>query len=409
MKQAQTWTGKHWITGENIAVTVEGSRVVVVEPAEPAHLTADRWIAPGLIDVQLNGIGGFDLNDADMTVETVRQVVRTLHRGGVTRFCPTVVTGTRERMLRCLRTIAEACEADPQVDYAVIGIHVEGPFIALEDGPRGAHNRKWVRDPDWQEFMAWNEAAGGRICKVTLAPEKPGAVSFYKQLRQLGIVGSIGHTAATEEQIQAAVEAGATMSTHLGNGAHPYIKRHPNYIWAQLADDRLWAGLIPDGFHLPMSTLKVMIRTKGRKAILTSDAVHLAGMPPGRYRTHINDDVVLEADGFLHLAATPDILAGSATPLHIGLQRAAAAGICSFGEAINMATLHPAELLGLAGDGVGTIRPGSPADFILYEQSPDSGWTLLKTVSCGETVYSSSVVREEAEDETIKDEGGNSL
>ncbi|WP_144854048.1 N-acetylglucosamine-6-phosphate deacetylase [Paenibacillus cremeus] len=361
----------------------DGSVQTVQETDQPAQ----RWIAPGLIDVQLNGIGGYDLNDTDLTIETVKKVVEVLHRGGVTRFCPTVVTGSKERMLHCIRTIANACDVDPKVAHAVIGIHVEGPFIASEDGPRGAHNLKWVRDPDWEEFLEWHEAAQGRICKVTLAPEKPGAIAFIERLHQLGIVASIGHTAASEEHIQAAVRAGATMSTHLGNGAHPYIKRHPNYIWAQLAEDRLWAGLIPDGFHLPMSTLKVMIRTKGSKAILTSDAVNLAGMPPGRYTTHINDDVILEDNGFLHLASTPDILAGSATPLHLGIQKVAVSGIASLGEAITMATKHPAELLGLDQEGIGTIQPGSPADLIIYDQHPDGSWTILVTVSNGETVY----------------------
>jgi N-acetylglucosamine-6-phosphate deacetylase len=272
-----------------VIVIVEAGKVVSVTETDQ---DAVHWIAPGLIDVQLNGIGGLDLNGMDTTVDTIGQIVDVLHKGGVTRFCPTVVTGTKERMLHCIQKIAEACEMNPKVAHAVIGIHVEGPFIAMEDGPRGAHNRKWVRDPDWNEFLEWNEVAKGLIRKVTLAPEKPGAIPFIENLHKLGIVASIGHTAAMEEHIQAAVNAGASMSTHLGNGAHPYIKRHPNYIWAQLADDRLWAGLIPDGFHLPMSTLKVMIRTKGRKAILTSDAVNLAGMPSGRYNTHLNDDVV---------------------------------------------------------------------------------------------------------------------
>lgn len=380
----KTWTGRHWLTGKPVALTVDNGYVASLsETDEPA----DEWLAPGLIDVQLNGIGGFDINSPDTTVETIRRIVDVLHRGGVTRFCPTVVTGTKERMLHNLRTLAQACEEDPIVAYAVIGIHVEGPFISPEDGPRGAHNRSWVRDPDWNELLEWNEAAGGRIRKVTLAPEKPGAIAFIEHLRRHGIIAAIGHTAASEEQIQAAVEAGATMSTHLGNGAHPYIKRHPNYIWAQLAEDRLWAGLIPDGFHLPMSTLKVMIRTKGGKAILTSDAVNLAGMPPGRYRTHINDDVVLEENGFLHLAATPDILAGSATPLHLGIQRAAMAGVCSLAEAITMASLHPARLFGLDRQGVGTLQPGSPADFIVYRQAPNGAWTIEATISGGDLRY----------------------
>lgn len=133
-----------------MAVAIEAECVVsVTETDEPA----DHWIAPGLIDVQLNGIGGFDLNGMDTTVDTIARIVEVLHKGGVTRFCPTVVTSTKERMLHCIRTIAEACATNPVVAHSAIGIHVEGPFIALEDGPRGAHNRLWVRDPDWNEFL----------------------------------------------------------------------------------------------------------------------------------------------------------------------------------------------------------------------------------------------------------------
>jgi N-acetylglucosamine-6-phosphate deacetylase len=380
----QQFTARHWLTKQVVKVTMSNGRIL---SAAASDEPTDLWIAPGLIDVQVNGIGGFNLNTEDTTVERVKQVVRELHKGGVTRFCPTVVTGPKERMLHCIRTIAEACKSDPQVNHAVVGIHVEGPFISDEDGPRGTHNKDWVRDPDEDEFNGWLSAAQGRICKVTLAPEKTGAVEFIRMITQKGIVASIGHCSATEEQIRLAVEAGATMSTHLGNGAHPYIKRHPNYIWAQLADDRLWAGLIPDGFHLPASTLKVMIRTKGPKAILTSDAVHLAGLPPGRYVNHHKMEVVLEPNGFLHLAHTPDILAGAATPLHRGVQFVARAGICSLGEAIQMASLHPAQLFGLDREGVGQIEVGSPADLILYKWGEEQAFDIVQTVSNGNIVY----------------------
>ncbi|MEH7380525.1 N-acetylglucosamine-6-phosphate deacetylase [Bacillus sp. JJ1533] len=376
----QRWVGKHWVTGEAIEVQVRDGRIHSITKAMEK---TESWIAPGLIDVQVNGIGGFDINSNDSTVETIQNVVRVLQEGGVTKFCPTVVTGTRERILHCVKTIAKACEVDPVVNHAVIGIHVEGPFISTEDGPRGAHNLDWVRNPDWDEFLEWQEAAAGRIRKVTLAPEKPGAITFIENLAKAGVVAAIGHSDSTEEDIQNAVNAGATMSTHLGNGAHPYIKRHPNYIWAQLAEDRLWAGLIPDGHHLPYSTLKVMVRAKGKKAILTSDAVNLAGLPPGRYHTHINDDVVLEENGFLHLASTPDILAGSATPLHAGIGKLLKNDVFSLAEVINMASLHPAELFDLTPEGGGTLEVGHPADFILFNWDKDKDFTIFQTVSNG--------------------------
>ena len=388
ISMAQDWTGRHWSTGEAITVTTEEG---VVTAIAPTAVSTDQWIAPGLIDVQVNGMGGFNLNGSSPSAENVRGTLAALHREGVTRFCPTIVTATHESITASIGAVVEACEADALIDYSIIGIHIEGPFISPEDGPRGAHNAAWVRPPDWEEFLDWQAAAKGRIRKVTLAPEWPGAIDFIERLCDSGVVASIGHSAASVEDIKAAVDAGATMATHLGNGAHPLIKRHPNYIWAQLAEDRQWAGLIPDGFHLPPTTLKVMIRAKGRKAILTSDASYLAQMPAGRYSTHHGKDVVLETSGMLHLATTTDILAGSALTLRRGLQNVANFGILPLGEAIDLATLHPAELFGLDESGVGTLRVGGPADLVTYRWDEDSAvgeMAITNTVARGQLVFS---------------------
>jgi N-acetylglucosamine-6-phosphate deacetylase len=383
---AEQWTGRLWSTGEDVRVTAEDGLITDISPA-PA---SGQWMAPALIDVQVNGMGGFNLNGDAASVDTVRGTIAALHREGVTRFCPTIVTATEESIVASVASVAQACEQDAAVEHAVLGIHVEGPFISPEDGPRGAHNAEWVRPPDWEEFLRWQDAAGGRIKKVTIAPEWPGAIPFIEKLVATGVIASIGHSAASVEDVWAGVDAGARMATHLGNGAHPLIKRHPNYIWAQLAEDRQWAGLIPDGFHLPPETLKVMIRAKGRKAILTSDASYLAQMPAGRYGTHHGHEVVLEASGKLHLASTEDILAGSALTLRRGVENVANFGILPLGEAIDLATLHPAELFGLAESGVGTLRVGGPADLITYrwdEDAPRSELVITGTVSRGELVY----------------------
>src|SRR5690606_10958524 len=122
--------------------------------------------------------------------QTIRDVVHVLHKGGVTKFCPTVVTGTRTEMLRRIEVIAEACEKDQLIRDTIIGIHVEGPFTSPEDGPRGAHNKEWIRDPDWDECLEWQKAAPNLICKVTLAPERPGAIDFIRKLREQGIVAA---------------------------------------------------------------------------------------------------------------------------------------------------------------------------------------------------------------------------
>lgn len=382
-----TWSGRFWSTGENITVT--SANGVISDISSGAEGT-EHWIAPGLIDLQVNGLAGYSFNGSQTTVETVRCTVDALHREGITRFCPTIVTGTTQSMVAALATLASACDDDDIVEYAVLGIHVEGPFISPEDGPRGVHNIDWIRLPDWGEYLAWQTAAGGRIRMVTVAPELPGAIEFIDKLVAHGIVASIGHSAASVGDVKAAIDAGATMATHLGNGSHPMMRRHPNYIWAQLADDRQWAGLIPDGFHLPPETLKVMIRAKGRKAILVSDASPLAQMPPGQYRSHHGTEVVLEPDGRLHPAGLDDILAGSALSLRQGVQNVANFGILPLGEAINLASRHPAELFGLADGGVGTLQVGGPADLVMYtwdDRGSPSEMVVSSTVSRGEVVY----------------------
>src|SRR5262249_46804632 len=154
----------------------------------------------------------------------------------------------------------QACEKDPQLARAIPGIHLEGPYISAEDGPRGAHARQHVRPPDWDEFCRLQDLAGGRIRLVTLAPETAGALPFIERLSRAGVVVALGHTAASGECIRDAIQAGARLSTHLGNGAHAVLPRHPNYIWEQLADDGLWASIICDGHHLPESVMRCILR-----------------------------------------------------------------------------------------------------------------------------------------------------
>jgi N-acetylglucosamine-6-phosphate deacetylase len=167
---------------------------------------------------------------------------------------------------------------------AIEGFHVEGPHIAAEEGPRGAHPKQHVRPPDVEEYKRWQEATEGNIKLVTLAPEWPEAPAYIEALVRDGVTVSIGHTAAQPEHIHAAVAAGATLSTHLGNGAHSVLPRHPNYLWEQLAEDRLNADFIADGIHIGKAFLNVALRAKGvERSILVTDASSPAGAAPGRY------------------------------------------------------------------------------------------------------------------------------
>src|SRR5262249_39118557 len=156
-------------------------------------------------------------------------------------LCPTLVTNSAEALLHGFATLRRACETDPKIARAVPALHLEGPYISPEDGARGAHPKEHVRPPSWDEFCRFQDAAGGRIRLVTLAPEHEGALQFIERLTKNGVVVSIGHTNASGPRIREAIAAGAKLSTHLGNGSHAMLPRHDNYIWEQLAADELWA------------------------------------------------------------------------------------------------------------------------------------------------------------------------
>src|SRR5436190_3879188 len=200
-----------------------------------------------------------------------------------------------------------------------------------------------------------------------------------------GVTVSIGHTAATPEQIREAVAAGASMSTHLGNGSHLTLPRHPNYVWEQLSQDALAACIIADGFHLPDSVIKVVMRVKGPNAMLASDAVYLSGLKPGPYKTHIGGKVVLTKDGRLHLASNPKLLAGSVQMLIRSVEHLIRAGLTDPGEAWEMASTRPAMAMRLAA-GRG-LEAGAPADLVVFDRDLDR-ITLRETWKGGRRVYS---------------------
>lgn len=360
--------GRHYETGEAVRIRWTNGVIDSVERTDEEASTLP-WIGPGFVDLQLNGSMGIDLNKKLLSADEVIRLTRRLWEEGVTAYCPTIVTNSDEAITASVSTIRAAYEADPLVAASIAGIHLEGPFISPEDGARGAHGKQFVRSPDWDLFRKWQDASGGLIRILTLSPEWEGAADFISRVAETGVTVSIGHTAATPEQIREAVAAGATMSTHLGNGSHLMLPRHHNYIWEQLAADELWAGIIADGFHLPDAPLRVFLRAKGDKAVLVSDAVYLCGLEPGQYKTHIGGNVVLTPEGRLHLADNPALLAGSAQFLAFGIRHLVRDGICTLPEAWNMASVRPSRVFGLpTADG---LRAGAPADLLLCDYNED--------------------------------------
>jgi N-acetylglucosamine-6-phosphate deacetylase len=352
--------------------------------ADPNSLPA---VAPGLVDLQVNGYAGLDVNSESVTPETVIELSRELASQGVTTWMPTIVTAPEDRILHALRCIAAARAADPVVASAIPSAHVEGPFISDRPGARGVHDPAHVRPIDPAEVSRWLDA--GPVGIVTLSPHGGAAAPAGEAIRaliRLGVAVAIGHTHAEPDEVTAAVDAGATLCTHLGNGIPTTLPRHPNIIWRQLADDRLSAGLIADGHHLPFDTLEVMLRAKGvDRAFLVSDATEIGGRPPGRYRTAVGSLVELGADQRLSEVGG-DLLAGAAATLFTGVRNVAAHTSLPLRHALQLATLNPARLAPGTRPGVGELRVGGPADLIVLDDTAGRPLELLDVVRSGRWV-----------------------
>ncbi len=363
---AQVLAGRDPQTGQGIAVHIADGRIAGIEP----HAAADDapYLSAGLVDLQVNGYAGLDLNDGALEPQAVIALSERLAREGTTTYAPTLITASEASLLAAMRAIAEARRTSGLVREMVPFIHVEGPSISPEDGPRGAHPLEHVRPPSLAEFARWQEASEGLVGLVTLCPSYPEAPQYIEQLSRDGVVVSIGHTAATPAQVHAAADAGVRLSTHLGNGAAAMLPRHPNFIWAQLADDRLTASFIADGHHLPADTIRAMLRAKGLdRAILVSDAAALGGMPPGIYDAPIGGRVEVSAEGRLGIAGT-SYLAGAGHLLTQNVVQVMRMAGLTLAEALRLATSNPGALAG----GRGRLEPGARADLIRFTYAPDA-------------------------------------
>ncbi|MGQ9633921.1 MAG: N-acetylglucosamine-6-phosphate deacetylase [Bryobacteraceae bacterium] len=379
--------GIHLATDEPVGVSFN-SFIEWVEPLL-GELVEAPLLTPGWVDLQVNGFAGVDYNDPEITPEQLGRSLSALHACGVTRILATIITGPHERMAGALRNLAQARKS-LSTGETIEGFHVEGPWISPEDGPRGAHPRQWVRPPDLAEFEQLQDAAQGLIRLVTVAPEWPGAPEFIEALSGRGVVVSIGHTAATSAQIAAAVEAGATLCTHLGNAAHATLPRRSNYLWDQLAEDRLAAGFIVDGIHLEPAFLKVALRAKGvERSVLVTDAVAPAACPMGRYRLG-ELEVELTADQRVKLAGQ-ETLAGSALTMDRGIENLMQIAGLSLREAVTMANRNPARVARIAGRQRG-LAPGDRADIVQLRFDPrQKKIRIEKTFLSGREVYSVKV------------------
>jgi N-acetylglucosamine-6-phosphate deacetylase len=347
--------------------------------------SANVFVAPGFIDNQVNGFAGvsFTFGGGELTAEGVKKATRELWKTGVTTYIPTLTTNSNELLTKNFSILA-GVKDDPDLLGAIPGFHLEGPFISPVDGYRGAHPARFVRGPDWNEFLQLNRSAGNSIIQVTVAPEIEGAMDFISKCSDAGIIVGLGHHNGDAGIVTAAIDRGADIATHLGNGCANMINRHVNPLWPQLSDDRLMISIICDGFHLNPEEIRVFYKVKGpAKTIVTSDVTSYAALQPGKFINVEGDTLELTPDGMVKYPAQ-NVLAGSASPLKKGIANIIRVTGCSLAEAVGMVTANPARLYGF--DDRGSIEAGRRADLVLFE-IVDGEIVIVKTIVKGEVVY----------------------
>jgi N-acetylglucosamine-6-phosphate deacetylase len=347
---------------QDCAVLVEGGRITGVVPASeiPAQLPVERlpegvWLAPGFVDIQVNGGGDVLFNDRP-TVEGIRTIAAAHRRFGTTSLLPTLISDSDDKMRAAADAARKAVESVP----GVLGIHFEGPFLSPERA--GVHARKWIRKPD-PAILDVLAAPPGGVTLVTLAPEEVPA-GFIAELTQRGIRVALGHSMATYAETKRAMDEGLTGFTHLFNAMRPLASREPGPIAAALDSENSFYGLIVDGEHVAPPMLRLALRGRGT-AMLVSDAMPPVGGTGAGFQLYGQDITTVNG----RCATADGTLAGAALDMASAVRNAVRLLGLSLPDALTLATKAPAAFLELAHE-VGVLAPGARADMIALQ--PDS-------------------------------------
>lgn len=368
--------GKKIITPERVledhTIILENNKIKNISPGKDERIPRDQileiidgWIAPGFIDIHTHGGYGHDAMDS--TGNALKEISCFLARHGVTSFIPTTMAGPEDAVWESIENCSNYAPIPEGAN--ILGVHVESPFISTRF--RGTQPVEQLRNPSKEEYQAWFNS--GILRLVTIAPELPGAMEFIREGSRRGVKFAAGHTSATYEQMLEAIDAGINQATHIFNGMPSLHHREPGPVGAALADDRIYAQLIPDGIHIHPAVMKIIIRAKGvSRTILISDANRGAGMPDGTYnlgsvRVHIKDGVARNDEGGL---------AGSTVSLDLGIRNVMKATNMALPEVVPMATSTPAEAMGI-NDHKGRIAPGCDADIIVLD---DEGFVKMTMI-----------------------------
>lgn len=356
------------------ALLIEGSRIVgIVSLADLAtdcpqiDLSGDK-VAPGFIDLQLNGCGGVMFNDA-ITAATLDTMHQTNLKSGTTSFLPTLITAPDQDILQALEVVSQYRQQHP---YNVLGLHLEGPY--LNPKRKGIHNEAYIRPPDRHIVHKIAEYGRETVKLVTLAPEKAEPEDI-RLLTDAGIVVSAGHTDATFEQAVAGFEAGVSMATHLFNAMSPWLGRSPGMVGAIFSRPQVYAGVVADGHHVHFDSIRLAKQIKQDKLVLVTDATPPVGTTMdsfwiGGHQVFYRDGKCVSADGTLGGSALTMIEAVANCVRHIGI---------SLAEALRMASLYPAQAIGMA-DQLGKIAPKYVANLTIF----DANFQITGTVDGGQ-------------------------
>ncbi|MFD7893976.1 N-acetylglucosamine-6-phosphate deacetylase [Streptomyces sp. NPDC059568] len=358
-------------TVEGGRVIVEGRRIVGAAPDDAAVLDlSGHWLVPGFVDMHNHGGGGASFTGG--SVDDVLTGIRTHREHGTTTLVASTVTGEMDFLAQRASILSELVE---QGDLA--GIHFEGPFIS--PCRKGAHSEELLRDPDPAEVRKLLDAARGTARMVTLATELPGGIDSVRLLAEHGVIAAIGHTDATYEQTVEAIDAGATVATHLFNAMPPLGHRTPGPIAALLEDERVTVELINDGTHLHPAALELAFhRAGGGRVAFITDAMDAAGFGDGRYQ--LGPLAVDVKDGVARLVEGGSI-AGSTLTLDTAFKRAATVDRLPVEEIVQAISANPAKLLGVD-DRVGSLEPGKDADLVVL----DAGFSVKGVLYKGDWV-----------------------
>lgn len=351
-----------------VRIEIDGCEIRSLSPAGPFK-PKEPYISPGFVDIQINGFAGVDFSSPELDAQSAVDVLPSIWRTGVTTFCATLITSPIELLERNVRVLEEARRLSTAFNATIPCYHLEGPYLS-PGGAHGAHNPRLMRLPDWDEFSRLQEAAGGNIGIVTIAPELPGAMNFIRHARNAGLIMALGHTDGGPLDIHKAVEAGATVSTHLGNGCPTHIHRHLNPIWAQIANDELSASLICDGFHLPPDLVQTIYKAKGiGRCILVTDAVFVAELSAGVYSL-VDSEIELLPSGQV-VTADRHSMAGSALAMNKAIAMFRKFTEITLHQALEAAVTNPGRLLGRSGICT-ELAVGQPANLTIFRPHADS-------------------------------------